>query len=140
MRDRIVWSHDIHLDDQPLSASQARAFVRQQLVGHGLAYLTDEVELVVSELATNAMRHARTAFTVSLRGYEQTLLLEVVDGSRALPARVALVNALDTHGRGLAIVDHLCRDWGMDALPDGKSVWAEFLLPVQCSPSRQATA
>jgi hypothetical protein len=140
MRDRTVWSHHITLDDQPLSASRARAFVRQQLMGHGLAYLTDEVELVVSELATNAMRHARTAFTGSLHGFEQTLLLDVEDGSRALPARVAVADVLDTHGRGLAIVDRLCRDWGMEALPDGKTVWAEFNLPVQCSPSRQVTA
>ena len=141
MRDRTVWSHDIHLDDQPLSASQARAFVRQQLVGHGLAYLTDEVELVVSELATNAMRHARTAFTVSLHAFEDTLLLEVEDGSQTWPARAATTHILDTHGRGPTIVALVCRDWGMDALLDGgKSVWGEFSLTEQHTLGPRATA
>jgi anti-sigma regulatory factor (Ser/Thr protein kinase) len=134
MSDRTAWSHDINLDDQPISASQARSFVRRHLAGHGLAHLSDDVEVIVSELATNAIRHSQTPFTVSLQAFERTLLLEVEDGSSAWRARVAPAHVLDTHGRGLAIVDLLCRDWGMAPLPDGgKSVWAEFTLPEQCS-------
>jgi anti-sigma regulatory factor (Ser/Thr protein kinase) len=136
-----VWSHDIDLDDQPASASQARAFVRQHLVEHRLAHLNDDVEVVVSELVTNATRHARTAVTVSLHAFEQTLLLEVHDGSAAWPTRVAAADVLDTHGRGISIVDLLSRDWGVDALPDGgKSVRAEFSLPEQRSLAGRATA
>lgn len=141
MNDRTAWSPTINLADQPISASQARAFVRRHLVAHGLAYLSDDVELVVSELTTNAMVHAQTALTVSLHVFEDTLLLEVEDDAGAWPARAVAADVLDTHGRGLTIVDLVSRDWGTDALPDGgKSVWAEFTLPEPASLGRQATA
>ena len=75
------------------------------------------------------MAHAHSAFTVSLHAYEQILLLAVEDGSHAWPTRVAAVHVLDTHGGGLVIVDLVCRDWCVDALPDGvKSVWSVFSL------------
>ena len=65
---------------RPDPASRARAFVRLHLGEHLLSYLTDDVDLVVSELATNAMVHARTTFRVSLQAFEATLLLEVEGG------------------------------------------------------------
>lgn len=90
--------------------------------------LNDDVALVVSELATNAMVHAQTPFTVSLQ-VTQTLLLTVADGSPAEPVLVA-ARVLDPGGRGLTIVALLSRDWGAYQHPDGgKSVWAEFDLP-----------
>ena len=141
MSDRSVWSHDISLDDQPASASRARAFVRGHLEEHRLAPLSDDVEVVVSELVTNAVLHARTASTVTLHAFEQTLRLEVEDGSSAWPVGVAATPVLDTHGRGLTMVDLLSRDWGMGPLPHGgKTVWAEFGLPEARSPGRRATA
>lgn len=124
-----LWSHDITLDDRLVSASRARAFVRGHLREHHLVHLTDDVELVVTEFATNVVLHAHTAFTVSLHADERTLVLAVEDGSPDWPARTAAAPALDTNGRGLAIVDLLCRTWGTDALASGgKSVWAEFGL------------
>ena len=87
------------------------------------------MELVVSELATNAVRHARTPFTVSLHAFEQTLMLEVEDGSWTEPCQAVRAKLLDVHGRGLSIVSLLSRDWGVDPHPGGgKSVWAEFSL------------
>lgn len=85
--------------------------------------------MVVSELATNAMVHAQTPFTVSLQVLDHTLLLKVEDGCRTGPVPVA-TQMLDTSGRGLIIVAVLSSAWGADAHPDGgKSVWAEFDLP-----------
>ena len=122
------WSYDIRLAIQPVSASRARDFVRHRLGEQGLAYLEDDVVLVVSELATNAMVHARTPFRVCLQAFELTLLLEVEDGCQTGPVLVA-PQPLDTRGRGLAIVRLLSRDWGVNARVDGgKSVWAEFDL------------
>jgi anti-sigma regulatory factor (Ser/Thr protein kinase) len=141
MSDRTSWSHDIDLDEDPVSASRARAFVRHHLEQHQLTPLSADVEVVVSELVTNAVRHARTPVAVSMHGFEQTLLLEVADGSSAWPLGVATAHLRDTHGRGLGIVGHLSRDWGMDALPPGgKSVWAEFSLPEHISLDRRETA
>jgi hypothetical protein len=122
------WSSEISLAAQPISASSARAFVRLRLGEHLLSYLTDDVELVVSELATSAMVHARTHFRVCLQAFEATLLLEVEDGSRAgLIGVVAQV--FDTGGRGVSIVKLLSRERGVSARAGGgKSVWAEFDL------------
>jgi anti-sigma regulatory factor (Ser/Thr protein kinase) len=109
-----AWSYDLELAVQPVSASMAREFVRGHLLAQGLARLNDDAVLVVSELATNAMVHAQTPFTVSLQAFEQTLLLEVEDGSRTGPVQVA-ARVLDTGGRGLTIVTLLSRAWGVDA-------------------------
>ena len=123
-----AWSDDLELAVQPVSASVARDFVRRHLIAQGLSHLIDDVTLVVSELATNALVHAQTPFMVSLQAFEQTLLLTVADGSRTGPVQV-VAQVLDTGGRGLTIVALLSRSWGADAHPDGgKSVWAEFDL------------
>lgn len=81
---------------------------------------------MTSELATNAMLHARTPFTVSLEQLVRVLLLTVEDGSASTPE---LVDArdMDTHGRGLFLVEHTSHDWGVRKGPEGtKSVWASF--------------
>jgi anti-sigma regulatory factor (Ser/Thr protein kinase) len=123
-----AWSYDIRLAIQPVSASRARDFVRQRLAEQGLERLEDDVTLVVSELATNAMVHAQTPFTVCLQAFERTLLLEVEDGCRTAPV-LLVARGLETNGRGLSIVSLLSRDWGVNARSDGgKSVWAEFDL------------
>jgi anti-sigma regulatory factor (Ser/Thr protein kinase) len=128
MGTRVQWSHEIRLEARPISASRSRDFVRRHLVEHALTHLSNDVELVVSELSTNALMHAGTSFTVSLQAFEQTLLLKVEDGSSVEPS-VHAVRVLGTSGRGMAIVSSLSRDWGVDVRADGgKSVWAEFSL------------
>jgi anti-sigma regulatory factor (Ser/Thr protein kinase) len=90
--------------------------------------MVDDVVLVVSELVTNALVHAQTPFKVTVQVLEQMLLLEVEDGSPTAPFLVG-ARVLDTGGRGVAIVNLLSHDWGVDASTDGgKSVWAEFDL------------
>ena len=106
---------------------KAREFVCQHLVQHDLLYLVEDVRLVVSELATNAMLHARTPFAVSLERFVRVVLLTVRDSSASGPERVA-ADVLDTHGRGLVIVDHVSHDWGVAMGSRGsKSVWASFV-------------
>ena len=120
------WSHESRFSAEPSSAGQARAFVSQHLLGHGMPHLVDDIELVVSELATNAMVHACTSFTVILCAFEESVRLEVSDGSPLEPAVVA-ARSLDTNGRGVAIVQALSRDWGvLSRASGGKSVWAQF--------------
>jgi anti-sigma regulatory factor (Ser/Thr protein kinase) len=90
---------------------RARDFVRRHLAEHQLWYLVYDVGLVVSELAANAVFHARTPFTVSLQDGHQSVLLTVCDGSPE-PAYCVNANVMDTSGPGLLIVDALSRDWG----------------------------
>ena len=111
------------------SIAAAREFVREHLIRHGLSHLVDDVRLVASELATNAMIHARTAFTVTLTGASDgSALLAVQDGSPQRPAHRA-ASVLDTVGRGLSIVDHVSHEWGVSVeggAPPTKTVWASF--------------
>jgi hypothetical protein len=73
------------------------------------------------------MRHARTPFTVSLQELVTGVLLTVRDGSPSAPERVE-AEVMDTHGRGLFLVDHVSHAWGVTAGPGGsKSVWASFM-------------
>jgi anti-sigma regulatory factor (Ser/Thr protein kinase) len=122
------WSHEATFDRSPLSASQARAFVSQHLVEHRLLYLVDPVRLVASELATNALVHAQSAFSVTIGTLDETVLLTVRDQSSALPARRG-AQAMDTAGRGLEIVDIVSLAWGISEDAAGsKAVWASFAI------------
>jgi hypothetical protein len=120
------WSHQVELTPEAGSVSHARGFVAGHLIDHGLAHLVDDVVLVVSELATNALVHARSPFLVTLAAVDEMVLLEVRDATHTAPTRVA-ARTLDTSGRGMAIVQTLSRDWGVSAPGSGgKSVWAQF--------------
>jgi hypothetical protein len=123
-----LWSHQIELEAEPISASQTRAFVSRCLVEHQLSHLVDEVRLVASELATNALVHARTAFTVALSQPDGIVLLAVRDRSEGV-LRKGVAAVTDTYGRGLDIVELMSLEWGIDQAKDGsKSVWASFPL------------
>jgi anti-sigma regulatory factor (Ser/Thr protein kinase) len=122
------WSHQTTFEASPISASQARNFVTQHLVDHRLLYLVDPVRLVASELATNALVHAQTAFSVTLAATDQTVLLTVRDDSPALPTRRA-AQAMDPSGRGLEIVAIVTLDWGTNEdVAGSKAVWASFAI------------
>jgi hypothetical protein len=100
----------------------------QHLVEHRLLYLVDDIRLVASELAANAVVHARTTFTVSLEGRARSVLLTVRDRSQApLQAPDAPPQALAMTGRGLAIVNAISESWGVTGWEgDSKAVWASF--------------
>ena len=96
------------------------------MANHDMTHLAHDVELVVSELATNAMLHAQTVFTVALLASAGSLRLEVSDGSQE-GVELVVARRLDTSGRGVAIVNILSRNWGVSHhAAGGKSVWAEF--------------
>lgn len=121
------WLHQMEFVTSDLSVGDARAFVSLHLLGHDCHELVDDVQLVVSELATNALVHGDSGFTVTLRGFDGVVVVEVEDGSQVGPTLRA-ASALDTNGRGVAIVNTLSSKWGVDHYEGGgKSVWAEFV-------------
>jgi hypothetical protein len=130
MEQEALWSAEAVFAADAGSAAKARAFVVHQLVEHRLLYLVDEVRLVASELATNAVVHAQTDFTVRLAGHPDSVLLTVREGSLTAPAPGrARPSELAISGRGLLIVNLVSRAWGVDGeYGDGKSVWASFAL------------
>lgn len=122
------WSHQSDLPADLGSAGLAREFVWVHLVEHGFPGLVEDLSLVTSELATNAILHAQTTFSVTLQGNNESVLLTVRDGSAVVPVDlVAQPINMGTGGRGLAIVAELSDRWGTTPNTDGgKSVWAWF--------------
>ncbi|MFI7015450.1 ATP-binding protein [Streptomyces sp. NPDC050164] len=116
------------------SVPEARRFARAAVEDWGLPELADPAELVTSELASNAILHARHAsFRVTLRRLsDDQVQVAVIDRSSALP-RKADPGGDDDHGRGLAIVDALSQRWGAEPMwwgtQKGKKVWADLAVP-----------
>jgi anti-sigma regulatory factor (Ser/Thr protein kinase) len=105
---------------------RARHFVAGTLERWGLpAALLEEARLVVSELATNAVVHADSAFAVELRRQGDGVDLAVSDADPSAPV-LREPEPLATSGRGLRIVAALAVDWGVRADGDGKTVWAQL--------------
>lgn len=106
------------------SAAEARKLVRVVLAAWGMDALADDGALVVTELVSNAARHAgsrRIRVTVS-RPATDAAEIAVIDSSPRLPEARAAGPEEET-GRGLALVDELTEDWGTESLPTGKRVW-----------------
>ena len=85
----------------------------------------EDVVLVVSELVTNAIRHAGTELLVELIRDERSILVEVTDQSTR-PLRRRNGTGFDETGNGLVLVDAICTRWGVTAGPTGKRAWAEL--------------
>jgi PAS domain S-box-containing protein len=128
------------LTSQPTVASRARELVRRQLrawsgadrvaraEGRALpplgADVTDIVELLVSELVTNALRYGRGPIGLRLLRGTSTVVCEVSDELDAAP-RLRTVQHGEEGGRGLYLVDQLSRSWGTRTTAHGKIVWFE---------------
>ncbi|MEU6093418.1 ATP-binding protein [Streptomyces sp. NPDC047079] len=91
----------------------------------------ESVELVVSELATNAVRHGRVPgryFEVAMvYDGEKTVEVEVSDASSHRPV-AADPGPEATSGRGLLLVTALAQSWGVRDRVVGKTVWARVLV------------
>jgi histidine kinase-like protein len=87
----------------------------------------DDAQLVVSELATNAVVQAGSPFSVSVRYDGSAIRIAVHDWNPMLPL-VRGGGRTAVSGRGLHLVSMLARDWGVETSPDGKTVWAELAL------------
>ncbi|MGI5137268.1 MULTISPECIES: ATP-binding protein [unclassified Streptomyces] len=115
----------------PGAVRTARAVVRGQLRTWGLDVLGDVAALLVSELVTNALRHAKGPIGVRLARTDEgdpALLVEVSDPLPEPPHKRAAGHE-DEDGRGLQLVAHSSRRWGTRPADPGKTVWFELALP-----------
>jgi anti-sigma regulatory factor (Ser/Thr protein kinase) len=108
------------------SVAAARRFLRSVLDGHQAAS-TDDAVLMISELVTNAVRHAHTLLRVMVVVADQTLRVEVSDDDPTLPVAPDPEHHA-TSGRGLRIIDGLADRWGITPKAGGKVVWFELHL------------
>lgn len=120
------------LPPQPASAGVARELAVSRCQEWGVAELSDDLALVVTELVANAVRHAGTDIEVRLIPLTGGVRLEVADGSTR-PLRPRSATIVDEGGRGLLLVDALSTRYGVEAEASGKKVWAE--LRVDAAPA-----
>jgi len=114
------------LPDIPPRPEQVTYVRHQTRLVLSLWRLTDllaAVEVLVSELATNAVRHARTLFTVAAVWDGLTLRVQVSDASPLSPRPRRAARPDREGGRGLLLVDAIATDWGVDLHPRGKTIW-----------------
>lgn len=121
----------VDLQAEPASVGQARRFVRHVLTGWGLDELVDTVCLLTSELATNAVLHARTPFAVVVSRDDDEVRVDVLDRSAGVP-RQRHSTVLAATGRGVAMVARVATSWGSTPAPQlrgfAKGIW--FAVPL----------
>lgn len=122
-------SERLDLRAEPSSVGEARRFVTRVLKEWDLLNAVDVVSLLVSELATNAVLHARTAYAVVVSRGVDDVRVEVLDGS-AIEPRQRQNSPSAATGRGVALVDRLASSWGTRSGSNGfaKCVW--FTVPL----------
>ncbi|WP_411101458.1 ATP-binding protein [Streptomyces sp. cmx-4-9] len=118
----------------PRGARQARRLAVERIAAWGLP--TDGPELVVAELAANAVTHGRVpgrGFRIELALSCGVLRIEVVDTRGDRVPRFRDADGGAEGGRGLVLVEAVADRWGVDrGLPPGKTVWAEWDVPGEC--------
>ncbi|MEU1036410.1 SpoIIE family protein phosphatase [Streptomyces mirabilis] len=115
------------LSNDPAAVHTARKAAARQLSKWGLEHLASTMQLIVSELVTNAIRYSGGPICLRLIQH-QVLTCEVSDSNTNHP-RPRQPHIIDEQGRGLFLVAQLSRRWGSRSATDGKVVWAEQDLP-----------
>lgn len=124
----MVWSR--LFPGQPEQVGASRRFVRAVLDGRADTHM---IELLVSELTTNALLHTASGlpdgwFVVHLLVFTDRVRIRVFDlGGKTVPAVVEDPNG-DEHGRGLLTVAAIAMAWGVEGDAAGRVVWADFPL------------
>lgn len=133
-------------DDRAVHAG--RTFSLATLQRWGVTERGDDIATVVSELLTNALRHAVPGLSQASRSWPVQLgllhsgtsvLCAVADPSSSAPV-LRKPHGLAENGRGLLVVSALSDNWGYTACATpcgmGKVVWAMFTTPHRAQPAR----
>jgi anti-sigma regulatory factor (Ser/Thr protein kinase) len=117
----------VELEAVPASAAKARRAVAGLLREHGTSGdANDFALLVASELVTNAICHGRGPIELRAEVTDDAVRVEVGDRGAPLGGDVQYPDPWATTGRGLAIVEAVSREWGVEWREGGKTVWAEL--------------
>lgn len=128
MREAAVASPVLDLPATSESVRAARRYVADRLTGWGMDTLVDTATLLVSEVVTNSVLHARTDVHLAMtRSGADSVTISVADRSQRLPhcrhyARDA------TTGRGLTLLNQLASEWQVTPTPRGKTVSFTMIL------------
>jgi hypothetical protein len=118
----------------PAIVASVRSFAADRLRALELTAVRDDVELLLTELITNVIIHARTEFEIRLEASGAGVRVEVIDGNPTMPVAGTLTpTALS--GRGLTLVQSMSTRWGAHhTTAGGKTVWFEVVPGAVESP------
>jgi hypothetical protein len=116
--------HRIVLEPVSASVPEARRFVADRLSGTP-GDAVEVARLLVSELVTNAVLHARTELTLTLDRTDSVVRVQVEDHNPRLPVLRSQSGDAGT-GRGLRVLDKMASSWGSHTIEGGKVVWFEL--------------
>jgi anti-sigma regulatory factor (Ser/Thr protein kinase) len=123
-------SDRIELAPTPASVAMARRWSEDVLERVGAPELADTLTLLVSELVSNVVLHARTPCSLRIDRTDGRIRVEVSDGSDLLPGSAPRLDPLASSGRGMLLVEGLSAAHGVDPEPlGGKRVWFELQAP-----------
>lgn len=124
-------AESLTLPHSSAAPGDARRFIRRWVV---TGDLRDALELLVSELVTNAVSYADGEVELTVSSLGDRLRVEVSDTSSVVPR---IPERHLERGRGLRLVDELADCWGVDGRIDGKSVWFEIRVGSDPGPSSE---
>jgi anti-sigma regulatory factor (Ser/Thr protein kinase) len=125
----------IDVPDSERAVQQVRERITETLTGWTVPQpVIDDVELLASELTTNAIVYASPPVEVRIRHTARHIVLEVYDSATYLPRRMRPTPD-DEHGRGLQLVALLAHRWGTRPTENGKAVWAVISLESGAEPT-----
>lgn len=107
------------------SVEAARTFVTETLA-HCDKEIIEIARLLTTELATNAVIHAQTAFDIRLSRHGSLVRVAISDDSAETPTMRPMRRSAPS-GRGLLLLNALAAEWGVDTSPPGKIVWFQLL-------------
>lgn len=116
------WQVQSEFECAPQSVRAARDFLRAALAAWDCDDEDQVAALLTTEIVTNAILHARSAYRVAVEYVPPEVTVEVWDADPTPPARRAAGNGSET-GRGLALIEALALRWGSRSEAQGKSVW-----------------
>ncbi len=114
-----------------LAIGEARKNVLAQLVPWAGHRCGTDVEVMVSELVTNAILHSPGPGVLTLRIGSDSLRVEVTDAGGGAGPKLRRPDPSETSGRGLLLVDALANAWGVQHSDAGRTVWFELALPAR---------
>ncbi len=114
-------SWELTLEPTARSVKQGRDLVHRVL-GDSDDDRVQTTAILTDELVANAVTHGRPPILLAIHRDTRGVTVAVTDTGPGVPVLRAAAPVAES-GRGLAIVDALSDDWGIDGLPDGKRVW-----------------
>lgn len=111
---------------KPTAPGNAREWLRSVTTSTGLddnEGLSDDLELCLSELITNATQAGAEIVSITVACKSDVVELSVTDDGPGMPV-LQTTKPTDEHGRGLQIIAGVSQDWGVRSFGPGKTVWA----------------